>query len=115
MSPFVYHSPLAADQDMHEAMEDILVDISQSHGRRPHSNAHGIAHTLTTSSLLYSFKHRTVLTPFQHLLLQGYPGTVAVSSSHSDRDVRAMAGEAIALPCLGLLVWALFLLKGFSV
>lgn len=101
-------------EEIPTAMENILVDVSQSHGRRPVSSASGVAHTLTTSSQLFSFKHQRLLTPFQHLLLQGYPDTTELSADHSEADVRNMAGEAIALPSLGIVVWGLFLVKGLS-
>eukprot|EP00439_Symbiodinium_sp_Y106_P030818 s7503_g3.t1 len=96
-----------------DALNDALVDFSQSHGRRPFSNTDGTAHCLTSSSQLYSFRLDRCLLPVEHLFLQGYPVSVAVPEELNDRDVRSIAGEGIALPCLATLIWAVFLYKGF--
>ncbi len=91
------------------ALNNTLVDISQNHGRRPLSNAMGVAHTLTTSSKLYSYDQRRLLTGVEHLFLQGYPYDVEVPSNLTDTDLRTLAGEGIALPCLGLIILCLWL------
>ena len=98
---------------LHAATAEVLVDVSQSHTRRPLSNpVTGVAHTLTTSSQLYSFKQERVLDGIEHLLLQGYPKDLRVPDSVSESDLRTMAGEGIALPCMSMVIWSL---QGFSV
>ena len=104
------HSP---SEPHNVALKDVLVDFSQSHSRRPYSNTEGTAHCLTTSSQLYSFRLDRCLLAVEHLLLQGYPVNTVVPEGFNDRELRALAGEGIALPCLATLVWAVFLYKGF--
>ena len=92
-------------KEMEDAVRGSFVDISQSHGRRPFNMPGAAAHTLTTGSQLYSFEHRRVLEPAEHLALQGYPDGFSASK------LRAIAGEGIALPCLALVIWALYLVR----
>lgn len=109
----VCRSKKARLDNMKKALNDAIVDVSQSHGRRPVSNSQGVAHTLTTSSQLFSYRQERLLVPFEHLLLQGYPSNTKIPKELSDRDVRSLAGEAIALPSLGTICWALYLLRAF--
>ena len=89
-----------------------LVDVSQSHARRPMSSDDNIAKALTTSSRLYSFAARRLLSSHEHFLLQGYPQQMEFPEEGvSDYDLRRMAGEGIALPVLASLFWALRLTK----
>ncbi len=91
------------------ALKDTIVDISQNHARRPLSS-NGVAHTLTTSSKLYSFAQNRLLTGVEHLILQGYPFDLDPSTL-SESDLRTVAGEGIALPCLGVLIMCLCLVQ----
>ena len=102
--------PFPQTQEMDEALRGTVVDISQSHARRPISN-NGVARTLTTSSSLFSFTHGRLLTAYEHLLLQGYPSTVEIPINVTESDIRSMAGEGIALPCLAIIVWSLHLVQ----
>ena len=99
--------------DRRAILQNTILDLSQSHDRRPFSGETGPVRTLTTSSLLYSFRENRILRPLEHLCLQGYPRSVSVPESFSDRDTRVLAGEAMSLPSLGLVVWSLLVLKGF--
>ena len=92
-------------------MSEVLLDFSQCHDRKPFSND-GVARTLTTSTHLYYFGQDRVCIGLEHLLLQGYDKNVCLPETMSESDLRRMAGEGIALPCLALLVWALFVTKG---
>ena len=94
-------------------MQNFLVDVSQSHSRRTSSNVAGEAPCLTTSSQLYSFKLDRALVAYENLLLQGWPPSTQIPACMSEEDVRDLAGEGIALPCLGLVVSALLLSKSF--
>ena len=94
-------------------LETMLVDVSQSHQRITKSSVRGDCPCLTTSSELYSFKLDRVLLPQEHLYLQGWSRNVRLPRSFAREDVRRLAGEGIALPCLGLVVSALMISKGF--
>lgn len=96
-----------------DLLKNHMVDVSQNHDRRPLSSPPA-ARALTTSSKLYIFDQKRLLTPEEHLLLQGYNETAVVRPKGvSGSDLRRMAGEGIALPCLGTIIWALFLTKKF--
>ena len=94
-------------------LADKLIDISQSHERRPLPG--GTNRCLTTSSRLFWFQQRRLLTGIEHMLLQGYtlPMITAVPKTVSNNDLKDIAGEGIALPCLGSIVWALKLTANF--
>lgn len=100
-------------KDAPKALEETLLDFSQNHVRRPFSNREGVARTLTTSSQLFSFGLNRVCAPLEHLLLQGYQQDTVIPTSMTPTDVKHMAGEGIALPVLGMVVWSVFLTKGF--
>ena len=95
-------------------LAETLVDLSQSHERRPFSHAN-VAHTLTTGSRLYHFGQDRLCVGREHLLLQGYEADTMIPTSMSDADIKRLAGEGIALPVLGLILWSLFLAKGLPV
>ena len=95
-----------------KAMSDTVVDISQNPGRRPYSCGH-IA-TMCTSSNLFDFGRDAMICPLEMLLLQGHnPLSTSLPPSMKQTSVRSLAGEGIALPCLGLNVLSLLLTKGF--
>ena len=96
-------------------LKDTYVDVSQSHERNCYTNADGITSCLTTSSDLYSFARDAAILPEEYLRLQGHTPFVSIPSSMSKRDIKALAGEGIFLPCLGIIMRSLFVLKGFDV
>ena len=89
---------------------DTLLDISQSHDRRAFSKE-GRARTLTTSSRLFAFSQNRLLTPLEHMIMQGYSEGLVVPSTVSASAVRRMAGEGMALPCLATILLAILLLR----
>lgn len=94
-----------------KALKGQVLDVSQSHDRRPLSGP--ILRTLTTSSKLFYFDQLRFLQGREHLLLHGYEEEIHTPKNVSDQDLRRFAGEGIALPCLGVVVFALYLTKNF--
>lgn len=92
----------------------LLVDTSQNHVRKPLSSADGFLGTLLTSSDLYHYGEDRSLLPVEHLLLQGYDPEIVVPDGVSPSDVRAMAGEAVCLPCLATVLWCLHVTKDLT-
>ena len=92
---------------------ELVVDVSQSHARRPMPALTGPNRCLTTGARLFSFAKNRLLCGFEHLLLQGYSESLIVPNNVSENELRVLAGEAIALPCLGTLIWALTLTGKF--
>jgi hypothetical protein len=111
----VHHQKQLTDPNvpLEMAMAGVILDISQSHERKTMTNQAGQAPCLTTSSTLYHFGRPGMVLPFEHLLFQGHRRTVVIPSCMSQGDIRDLAGEGIALPCLGLILWSLYLTKGF--
>ena len=95
------------------ALREVLLDISQSHSRRPFSGPDGISRCLTTSSRLFFFGQQRLVAAMEHFRLQGYDNSLSAPTGVSDSDLRRMAGEGIALPCLGVIVWAIRLTAQF--
>ena len=104
---------LSSRKELATCLQDTILDVSQSHKRQTFSNKEGIAKCLCTSSDLYSYSQDRMLHPLEHLVLQGHPTTVVLPESVTHRQVKTMAGESIALPCLGLLLWSLYTSVGF--
>lgn len=100
-------------RQMKEALKHTLLDYSQSHSRMTFSNSDGVAKCLCTSSELYSYRLDRTLVPFEHLLLQGHHCRTSVPCQFGATNMRKMSGESIALPCLGTLIWALYVSVGF--
>lgn len=101
-------------KDMQRATQDLILDFSQCHNRKCFSNTDGVAKCLTTASTLYSFRYDRVLLPVEHMYLQGHRKDIIIPSSFSPSLLRAAAGEGIAVPCLGLMVWCVFVTVGFG-
>lgn len=93
-------------------LKNHLLDISQNHDRKPMS-VPPAARALTTSSRLFFFDEKRILSAEEHLRLQGYEGEFESTAGVTSSDVRKFAGEGIALPCLAVVVWALNLTKKF--
>ena len=86
------------------ALANVTVDVSQSLNRKPWNV--GVP-TLTTSSLLFSFDRQRIICPAEHLRIMGF-GTCNVSNL-SSRQLRSLAGEAIALPAAALVLYPFLL------
>ena len=94
-------------------LKETLMDVSQSHSRRPLPGEDSTNRCLTTSSRLYSFAQRRMLTGTEHLLLQGYSLPISLPEGLTQADLRSFAGEGISLPCLATVLWALKLTRNF--
>ena len=101
------HSSLKA------AVKGIIVDVSQNPGRRPFTNKDGLHRTLTTSSLQVHLGKRRIVTAREMMFQQGHPTSIIVPEGMSQAALRKLAGEGMALPCLGMCLWCIFLVKAF--
>lgn len=109
-----YLSKDVAKRSVEKVMSGVILDISQSHSRKAHSSRYGVCPCLTTSSLLYSSDDDSVLDAREHMLMQGHPKSMVIPLSmltKSSRNLRTLAGEGMALPCLGVCLAALLILK----
>ena len=94
-------------------IKNVIVDISQNPSRRNFTNENGFAHTICSARLVHLGRKR-VVTPREMMWLQGHNvKTTVVPEDIDHEDLRWLAGEGMALPCLGLALWCLCLVKGF--
>ncbi len=90
------------------SMDGVFVDLSQNPCRQPWTNfSTNVSKCLTTGSSLYSFAKQRLVLPVELLYFQGHPRTITLPDGMSNRSATALAGEGIALPCLGSLVYGL--------
>ena len=94
-----------ADLTASQIEADLIVDVSQSAGRRPWTSAGGVLRCLSTSSTLFSFRKRRTLTGLEHLALLGFVGVNGNGLTQS--QLRNLAGEAMSLPQIAFVEAAL--------
>ena len=94
-------------------LKDQYVDVSQSLQRRTFTSAEDMNRTQTTSSVLYSFNTDSVLVGKEMLQLQGQSSKFQIPEHAKDHVLRELAGEGMSVPCVGLVLWSLFLSTQF--
>ena len=98
--------------ELQACLEDVYVDVSQSHVRRPYSNKEA-AKCLTTGSIIYSFGRDSVILPLELMMWHGHRSNVGLPDCLSQRQFTRLAGEGMALPSLASVVWGVYLTKQF--
>ncbi len=101
-----------ANQLIMAALEDIFVDVSQNPVRRAFTNSEGISKCIHTATLLYSYQRDGLILPLELMLFQGHLLDMEVPESMRPKQLHDMAGQAICLPCLGLIVTTLMITVG---
>ena len=105
---------IKASKNVMPKLKHVIVDISQNPSRRNFTNEQGFAHTMCTSARLVHLGRKRVVTPREMMWLQGHNvKTTVIPEDIDHEDLRKLAGEGMALPCLGLALWCLCLVKGF--
>ena len=94
-------------------LKNVYCDVSQNPKYRPYTSKEGITGCLSTSTMLYSFARDGAVLPFELLLFQGHRRDIKLPSSLSSNQTRDLAGEGMSLPCLGTVLWGVYLTKGF--
>ena len=94
-------------------MKGYFVDLSQALERKTFSCQSKALPTMTTSTLLYSYDQDAAVVGRDMLNMQGQPKAVVVPGDIKDHVLRDLAGEGMAVPCVGLIVWCLFLTRQF--
>ena len=94
-------------------LRNVYVDLSQNPKFRSRTNDKGITGCLSTSTLLYSYGRDSVLLPYELLLLQGHSRSLKIPATVNSAQVKTLAGEGISCPCLGTVLWAIYLTNGF--
>ena len=95
-------------------LQGVVVDISQNPDRRAFTGKNGNLRTLTTSSVLVDLGRSRMLLAKEYLYLQGHsPLTTSIPEHISEVRLRKLAGEGMALPCIGVVIWCIYLTKGF--
>ena len=97
-----------------KALSDTIVDISQNPCRRSYSTSDGIAHTICTSSSLVHLGLGRMLHPKELLWMQGHnPKSTLFPEGMALTDIKKLAGEGMALPCVAVCIWSQYLVKAF--
>lgn len=96
-------------------VKNTVVDLSQNPIRKAFSKLpYDTMPALTTSSLPLHIGRDALILPSEMLCLQGHnPESFRVPEGMSPAQLRRLAGEGMPLPCLGLIVMAILLTKGF--
>ena len=96
--------------DILKALATTVVDVSQNPCRKNFTPEHGTNHTMCTSSMLVHLgKFRTVL-PAEMMMWQGHNiAKVKFPAAEPSKAWRVLAGEGMALPCLGTVIFCLLL------
>ena len=100
------------DSEISEGLQDAFVDVSQNPVRRAFINQKGEIKCLHTNTQLYSFDRDGVIIPFEHMLLQGHSQSMMVPTSMSSKDLQALSGMGICLPCIGLVLISMMATTG---
>ena len=93
-------------------LRDVFCDISQNPKFKAYSSDSGKAPCLATSTTLYSFGEDRLILPIELLYFQGHSRGIKIPDAMRSSQVRDLAGEGMAVPCLGTVIWALYLTKG---
>ena len=94
---------------------ELFTDVSQNPQRNPHTcRKDNVSRCLTTSSSVYSHGLDRIVLPLELMYWQGHQVDVKVPQSLRQRALRDLAGEAMTLPCVGSLLYALLLNKSFE-
>ncbi len=86
---------------------DLYVDLSQACQRKPWSDGGGLK-TLTTSSIIYSFRLDLIIDSKALFKLHGFPDDLRLFSL-SESSRRSLLGETWSLPCAGIAFYAFVL------
>ena len=100
-------------QEKKQALRNVFCDLSQNPRFRSYTNCEGVTGCLCTSTVLYSFHRDGAVLPLELLRFQGHRRDLVIPEEMSSNQVRDLAGEGMALPCLGTVLWAVYLTKGF--
>ena len=80
-----------------EIAQEFWVDMSQAAQREPWSTKHC---TMMTNSFRYLYDRDFVLSGQDHLQAHGFPRGLALAPEFKDSEVRNLAGESFAVPCI---------------
>ncbi len=101
------------DTQVFEALRHCVVDLSQNPCRRSFTSQQNMKHALTTSTRAVHLGEWRVVVPRELMYMQGHPRSKVVPPETSQTWLRGLAGEGMALPCLGVCIFAQNLVKGF--
>ena len=95
------------------ALSDVYVDFSQNPVMEAYTRpSTGLTGALATSTTLYSYGQDKVFLPPEYMYCQGWKDIVIPDDMSGD-ELRHLAGEGMALPCLATMLWSVYLVKGF--
>ena len=93
-------------------LEHVYCDVSQNPRFKSCTNSKGITGCLATSTILYSFGKDRIVLPLELSMIQGHRRGFHYPESVSSNQIRDLCGEGMSLPCLGVVIWCMYLTKG---
>lgn len=91
-----------------------IVDVSQNPSRKAFTGKSGVNHTLCSSTIQVHMGLQRQITPREMMFQQGHsPVRTVFPKSMPMTSLRKLAGQGMALPCVGTCLWSMFLAKGF--
>lgn len=97
----------ASDEDVEMAMCGSYIDVSQSHQRRKSSYSWtGTLPTVTTSTVLYSFKRDSIILPLELLMVHGFPRDMILPAGLSPSNFKSLVGNGMCAPSLACALMA---------
>eukprot|EP00439_Symbiodinium_sp_Y106_P033710 s5130_g4.t1 len=93
----------------------MLVDVSQNPSRSSYTKLEAdseIRHrALCSSTVLVHVGRKRIVTGREMMFLQGHPRCLQVPQQVTLHAMRKLAGQGMALPCVGTCLWSLFVAK----
>lgn len=96
-------------------LKDSYIDVSQSHDRKVVTNRSGVTPTVTTATELYSFNKDRLVLPQEIMRMHGHClEQTRFPAGMSLAEMRRLAGEGMAVCCIGTVIWCVYLTKHFA-
>ena len=102
-----------SDSNIKKHTKTTIVDVSQNPCRKAWTGKNS-NHTMCSSTIQVHMGLKRIITPREMMLEQGHsPSNMNIPEDMPPGSVRKLAGQGMALPCIGTCLWGMFLTKGF--
>lgn len=95
-----------------DILQHTYADISQNPRYRSFTNSSGVTGCLSTATTLYSFGQDRIVLGKELSMIQGHRRGFSFPDEMKSSQIRDLSGEGMFVPCLGTVLWAMYLTKG---